>query len=93
MEQTISFSVEAALSDAFMHVAEKNACNYAELLKDFMADYVRQDSRNQQYEDWFRHKVEAGLAQLNAGMGIPHEDANALVEMHKSRLMQNVRRN
>jgi predicted transcriptional regulator len=86
MEQTVSFSVDAALGDAFMHAAEKNNCNYAELLKYFMADYVRQDTRNQQYEDWFRRKVEAGLAQLNAGMGISHEEANALVEMHKSRL-------
>jgi predicted transcriptional regulator len=86
MEQTVTFSVDAALRDAFMHIAEKNDCNYAELLKDFMADYVCQDTRNQQYEDWSRCKVEAGLAQLNAGMGVSHEEANAQVEMHKSQL-------
>jgi hypothetical protein len=44
MEQTVTFSVDAALSDVLRHADEKNDCNYTELLKDFMADYVRQDT-------------------------------------------------
>jgi predicted transcriptional regulator len=86
MEQTVTFSVDAALSDAFMHVAEKNDCNYAELLKGFMADYVRQDSRNQQYEDWFRRKVEAGLVDSEAGRVLSHEAVNIRMEAFKSTL-------
>jgi predicted transcriptional regulator len=86
MEQTVTFPVDAALEKAFVRIAEKNACNYVELLKGFMADYVRQDTRKQEYENWFRRKVEAGLAELDAGKGISHEEANAQVEAYKAQL-------
>ena len=76
-EQTVSFSVDAGLLNAFMHTAEKNSCNNTELLKAFMAEYVQQDQRRQQYEEWFRGKVARGLTEMRGGKGFSDEQANA----------------
>lgn len=85
-EQTVMFSVDTGLKDAFAHAAEKNACNETELLKAFMVEYVQQEMRSQHYEDWFRRKVAIGLDELEAGMALSHEEANAQVEAFKASL-------
>jgi predicted transcriptional regulator len=51
-----------------------------------MSEYVRQDIQSRQYEDWFRRKVEAGLADSRAGKVIPHETVNARMEVYKAGL-------
>lgn len=85
-EQTITFSVDAGLKDAFTHVAAKNACTDTQLLKAFMAEYVQQDARQQQYDAWFISKVEAGLHELQEGKVLSHEEANSQVEAFKATL-------
>ena len=83
-EQTISFSVDSGLLNAFVQAAEKNSCNNTELLRAFMAEYVQQDVRRQQYEDWFRGKVEKGLAAIENGLGLSSEQAEACQSASKS---------
>lgn len=85
-QQTVTLSVDAGLRTAFAHVAEKNACDGDDLLRGFMAEYVRQDERDQQYKSWFKHKVETGLRELADGSVIPHAMANAQVEVFKASL-------
>ena len=87
-EQAVNFSVDAGLLHAFSHVAAKNACNEVELLKGFMADYVQQDERKQQYEAWFKAKVERGLAELDAGMGISQHEASAQMAAFKTSMLK-----
>jgi predicted transcriptional regulator len=88
-EQTVTFSVDAGLHNAFAGVAAKNSCDSTELLKAFMDEYVRQDAGKQQYEEWFRSKVEAGLKEFAEGKAIPHEAANAQVEAFASSMRSN----
>ena len=76
-EQTVSFAVDSALLNAFVQTAEKNSCDNMELLKGFMAEYVQQDIRRQQYEIWFRGKVETGLSEIERGLGLSNEQAEA----------------
>jgi hypothetical protein len=83
-EETISFSVDSGLLNAFVHTAEKNACNNTELLKAFMAEYVQQDVRRQQYEEWFKGKVEKGLYEIKAGLGLSSEQAEAQMAAYKA---------
>ena len=83
-EQTVSFSVDSGLLNAFVHIAEKNSCNDTELLKAFMAEYVQQDVRRQQYEEWFKGKVEKGLSEIEAGLGISSELAEAHMAAFKA---------
>ena len=83
-EQTVSFSVDSGLLNAFVQTAEKNSCNNNELLRAFMAEYVQQDVRRQQYEDWFRGKVEKGLAEIENGLGLTSEQAEARMSAFKA---------
>jgi len=83
-EQTVSFSVDSALLNAFVQTAEKNACNNTELLKAFMAEYVQQDVRRQQYEDWFKGKVQKGLSEIEQGLGLSGEQAEAHMAAFKA---------
>lgn len=85
-EQTVSFSVNTSLLNAFVHIAEKNSCNNTELLKAFMAEYVQQDLRKRQYEDWFKGKVERGLVELKEGKGLTQEQVVAQMGAFKSSL-------
>ena len=83
-EQTFSFSVDSGLLNAFVHTAEKNSCNNTELLKAFMAEYVQQDVRRQQYEEWFKGKVEKGLSEIQKGLGVSSEQAEAQMAAFKA---------
>ncbi len=76
-EQTLSFSVDSGLLNAFVHTAEKNSCDNTELLKALMAEYVQQDVRRQQHEEWFRGKVEKGLSEIAGGLGLSSEQSEA----------------
>ena len=83
-EQTVSFSVDSGLLNAFAQVAKKNSCDNMELLKGFMAEYVQQDVRRQQYEDWFRGKVEKGLSEIEQGLGLSSEQAEVQMAVFKA---------
>ena len=83
-EQTVSFSVDSGLLNAFVHTAAKNSCDGTELLKAFMAEYVQQDVRRRQYEEWFRGKVEKGLAEIEKGLGLSSGQAEAQMEAFKA---------
>ena len=83
-EQTVSFSVDSGLLNAFVHTAEKNSYNDRELLKAFMAEYVQQDIRRQQYEEWFAGKVAKGLSEVKAGLGLSSEQAEAQIAAFKA---------
>jgi predicted transcriptional regulator len=83
-EQTVSFSVDSGLLNAFVLIAEKNSCDDTELLKAFMAEYVQQDLRQQQYEAWFRAKVEKGLSEIQEGLSLSSEQAEAQMAAFKA---------
>ena len=83
-EQIVSFSVDSGLLNAFVQTAEKNSCDNMELLKGFMAEYVQHDIRRQQYEDWFRGKVEKGLSEIEQGLGLSSEQAEAQMTAFKA---------
>lgn len=85
-EQTINFEVDSGLLHAFSHAAARNSCNDRELLRAFMADYVQQDTRKQQYDAWFRAKVQKGLTELEDGKGFTHDEAAAQMAVFKTGL-------
>lgn len=85
-EQTINFEVDSGLLHAFSHAAAKNSCNDMELLRAFMADYVQQGVRKQQYDEWFRAKVQKGLTELEDGRGFSHDEAAAQMAAFKTSL-------
>ena len=85
-EQIVSFSVDSGLLNSFVNAAEKNSCNNTELLKAFMAEYVQQDLRRQQYEEWFQGKVARGLLEMQEGKGFSDAQAKAQMAAFKASL-------
>ena len=83
-EQAVSFSADSGLLNAFTLAAKKNSCDNIELLKGFMAEYVQQNVRQQQYENWFRGKVEKGLSEIEQSLDLSSEQADAQMVAFKT---------
>ena len=72
-EATISFQVDASLKEQFTTAAKACDCSDAQLLRDFMRDFVGQQVARDA-DAVFRRQVEAGLESANAGRLIPSEE-------------------
>lgn len=70
-ETTFTFRVDAALKAAFSAAAKSRDRNAAQLLRDFMRDFVRQQQEAVEHDAWFRRQVQAGLDSAAAGRLIP----------------------
>lgn len=49
----------------------------AQLLRDFMRDFVQQQQETAEHDAWFRRQVQAGLDSANAGHLVPGEEVEA----------------
>ena len=74
---TFTFRVDEELKSDFSTAAKTRDRNAAQLLRDFMRDFVKQQQEMSEYEVWFSRQVEVGLASANAGNLIPTIDVEA----------------
>lgn len=66
-EATFTFRVDEALKSEFSAAAKAHDRTGAQLLRDFMRDYVKQQQDAAEYDAWLRAKVERSRASANAG--------------------------
>lgn len=76
-DATFTFRVDEGLKDAFSAAAKSRDRTGAQLLRDFMRDFVRQQQNAAEHDAWFRHQVQVGLDAANAGDVISAEDVEA----------------
>lgn len=76
-EATFTFRVDEALKAEFSSAAKARDRSGAQLLRDFMRDFVRQQQDAAAHDAWFRQQVQAGLDSANAGNLIPAEEVEA----------------
>ena len=76
-ESTFTFRVDEALKSEFSPAAKKRDRNAAQLLRDFMRDFVRQQQEVAEHDTWFRRQVKIGLDSANAGNLIPVAEVEA----------------
>ncbi|HDR8954372.1 CopG family ribbon-helix-helix protein [Burkholderia vietnamiensis] len=57
-ETTFTFRVDDAVKIAFSTAAKAHGRTGAQLLRDFMRDYVKQQRESIEYDAWLRAKVE-----------------------------------
>lgn len=76
-EATFTFRVDEALKTEFSIAAKTRDRNAAQLLRDFMRDFVRQQQETAEHDTWFRRQVQIGLDSANAGNLIPSVDVEA----------------
>ena len=66
-DATFTFRVDESLKADFTAAARGLDRTGAQLLRDFMRDFVRQQQEKQAYDAWFRREVQAGLDDVSAG--------------------------
>jgi predicted transcriptional regulator len=76
-EATFTFRVDEALKSAFADAAKAHDRTGAQLIRDFMRDYVTGQREAGEHDAWFRRQVQIGLDSANAGRLIPAADVEA----------------
>lgn len=76
-ETTFTFRVDEALKSEFSIAAKNRDRSAAQLLRDFMRDFIRQQQEAVEHEAWIRRQVQIGLDSANAGNLIPANEVEA----------------
>jgi predicted transcriptional regulator len=76
-DATFTFRVDDALKRQFTQAAKSRDRSGAQLLRDFMRDFVRQQQEAAEHDAWFRREVQAGIDAADAGELISAEDVEA----------------
>ena len=76
-ETTFTFRVDEALKSEFSMAAKSRDRSAAQLLRDFMREFVRQQQEAAEHDAWFRRQVQIGLESANAGNLIPAAEVEA----------------
>lgn len=76
-EATFTFRVDESLKEEFSSAAKARDRSGAQLLRDFMRDFVKQQQEATAHEAWFRRQVQVGLDSANAGRLVAAEDVEA----------------
>ena len=76
-DATFTFRVDEGLKDQFSTAAKSRDRTGAQLLRDFMRDFVKQQQEATEHDIWFRRQVQIGLDSANAGNLIPAAEVEA----------------
>ncbi len=76
-EVTFTFRVDEALKREFASAAKSCDRTSAQLLRDFMRDYVRRQQEAAEHDAWFHRQVQIGLDSANAGELVSAEEVEA----------------
>jgi predicted transcriptional regulator len=87
-ETTFTFRVEDSLKAAFADAASQKDRTAAQLLRDFMRNYVAETQDDAEYDAWFRRKVEAGERAYREGRFITQEEATRRAGQRRARLLK-----
>ena len=86
-EATFTFRVEESLKQEFSSFAKEIDRSGAQLLRDFMRDFVKQQQEAASYDAWFQKQVEIGLDEANAGQLVSQEDVKSRFEAKRASLL------
>lgn len=76
-EATFTFRVDESLKNDFASAAKARDRTGAQLLRDFMREFVQQQQEAAAHDAWFRRQVQIGLDSANAGNLIPAAEVEA----------------
>ena len=86
-EATFTFRVEESLKQEFSSFAKDIDRSGAQLLRDFMRDFVKQQQEAASYDAWFQKQVQIGLDEANAGQLVTQEDVKSRFEAKRTSLL------
>jgi predicted transcriptional regulator len=76
-EATFTFRVDEALKKEFAMAAKTRDRTGAQLLRDFMREFVQQQQAAAEHDAWLRRQVQTGLDSANAGRLVPAAEVEA----------------
>jgi predicted transcriptional regulator len=76
-EATFTFRVDEALKNEFAAAAKARDRTGAQILRDFMREFVQQQRDAAEHDAWFRRQVHAGLDSAHAGRLVPTAEVEA----------------
>jgi predicted transcriptional regulator len=76
-ESTFTFRVDVDLKDEFSTAAKSRDRTGAQLLRDFMRDFVKQQQDAAEHGVWFHRQVQVGLDSANAGRLVSNEEVES----------------
>ena len=77
METTFTFRVDETLKTEFATAAKARDRTGAQLLRDFMREFVQRQQDIAEHDAWSRRQVQKGIDLANAGDLIPTEEVEA----------------
>ena len=86
-EATFTFRVEESLKKEFSSFAKDMDRSGAQLLRDFMRDFVKQQQEAASYDAWYQKQVQIGLDEANAGQLVPQEEVKSRFEAKHASLL------
>ena len=89
-ETTFTFRVDDNLKAAFADAAKQKDRTAAQLLRDFMRNYVAEIQEDVEYDAWFRRKVDAGEKAYREGRFITQEEATRRAVQRRARILGSV---
>jgi predicted transcriptional regulator len=87
-EATVIVRVEDKLKTAFAQAAKAADRTASQLLRDFMREYVRQQSEQAAYDAWLGKKVAAGRAAVKRGQVQSGEDVEAYFAQRRAQSLR-----
>lgn len=86
-ESTFTIRVDDHLKEAFTEAARVSDRTGAQLIRDFMREYVQAAREKDEYEEWFKAKVEAGLKAIQEGRILSNEEVRGRSRLRRERLL------
>ena len=76
-EATFTLRADESLKNQFSPVAKAQDRTGAQLLRDFMREYVQRQQTDVEHDTWFRRQVQMGLDAAQAGDVVSAEEVEA----------------
>ena len=86
-ESTFTFRVDESLKQEFSSFAKDIDRSGAQLLRDFMRDFVKQQQEAASHDAWYQKQVQIGLDEADAGQLVPQEEVKSRFEEKRTRLL------
>jgi predicted transcriptional regulator len=89
-DTTFTFRVDQSLKDEFTTAAKSRDRSGAQLLRDFMREFVKQQQEASAHDAWFARQVKAGLDSANRGRLVPADDVEAEFKARRARTRKTI---
>ncbi len=87
-ESTFTFRVDSELKEAFSQLAQEHNRTAAQLLRDFMRQFIRDSHNQESWNTWFASKVEAGQNDIAKGNFITNEEAESRAKSRREEFLK-----